>query len=59
MHLRLAEVITQGAALIATNRQALADPNLKIQRTSLGNEANAWNDLISGQPVADGRKRSA
>ncbi|MEC3979914.1 hypothetical protein [Amycolatopsis sp. H20-H5] len=57
MHLRLAGAITGGAALIAAHRRALADPTARIQNTWLGNEANAWNALLAGQPIADARTR--
>jgi len=49
MHLRFAEIITRGADLITVHRHALADPGTKIQHTSLGHEANAWNDLLAGR----------
>ncbi len=45
MHLRLAEIRTAGAALVATHLRLRAD-NIRMINAHIGSEAHQWNELI-------------
>jgi hypothetical protein len=46
MHLRLAEVMTQGSTLVTEYALAEINPAWKSLRMFAGSEAKAWNEFI-------------
>ena len=46
MHLRIAEVMTQGASLVTEFAIAKTNPAWKSIRTNASREATAWNELL-------------